>query len=112
AAGRVVMGHRAAAGDHRVEPRGFDRVPLLDQLAVAAGRMEGEIRRRPVRVDVGEAAGDLALLGDRVADRLLGRRLDAVVKALEPLPGERGRERVVDDAAPERALARVRYADE
>src|SRR5207249_4993814 len=83
-----------------------------DQRAVAPGRMEGEIGRGPVRIDVREPAGDLALLPGRVPDRLLGRRLDAVVEGLEALPGDRRLERIVDDAALDRALARVRHADE
>src|SRR5215470_1988270 len=54
---RMMMGDGAAALDHRVERRRFDRLPLLDELSVTAERVEGEVGRRAVRIDVGAAAG-------------------------------------------------------
>src|ERR1051325_2439954 len=81
---RMMMRARAAAVDHRVERRRFDRRPLLDQLAVTAERMEREVRRRPVGINVGAAAGDLAGMAGGVLDRTRGRLLDAVVERLEP----------------------------
>jgi hypothetical protein len=62
AADCVVMGHRAAAGDHRVERRGFDRMPLLDQLPMPAGRMEREIGSRPVQAQANKITERLYLL--------------------------------------------------
>src|ERR1700674_2236676 len=48
---RVVVGDGAALRDDRIEGSGLDGAPLLDQAAVAAERVEGEIRWRPVRID-------------------------------------------------------------
>ena len=86
AADGVVMRDRAAGVDQRVARRGLDRPPLLEQRAVPAKRVEGEIRRRAVGIDVGEAAGDLALDAGRLQDRLLGRRLHGVVEAPRSAP--------------------------
>src|SRR5580704_12704187 len=58
AADGVMMGDRAAGLDQRIARRVLDRLPLLQQRAVAAERVEGEIGCRAVRIDVGEAAGD------------------------------------------------------
>src|SRR4249920_3254274 len=96
---RMVMGNGAAVLDHGIEACRFYGVPLRAQLAVTAGGVEGEIRRRPVRVDVGNAAGDLSGTPGRLDNRTLGRGLDLVVEGLEPLPGDGGLERIVDDAA-------------
>ena len=57
---RMVMGNGAAVLDHGIEAGRFYGVPLRAQLAVTAGGMEGEIRRGPVGIDVGDAAGDLS----------------------------------------------------
>ena len=61
AADRVVVGDRAAAGDQRLRGALLDVPPGLQQPVRAAERMEGEIRCRTVRVDVGEPAGDDAV---------------------------------------------------
>src|SRR5262245_36397644 len=87
---RMMARDRAAAVDHRVERRRFDRAPLLGQLAVTAERMEREVGGRPVGIDVGAAASDLPGLPGRILDGARGRVLDAVVERLEPVPGDRG----------------------
>src|SRR3984893_11819633 len=109
---RMMMRDGAAAVDHRVERRRFDRAPLLDQLAVTPERMEREVARRAVRIDLGAAPGVLAGPAGRVFDRARGRVFDAVVKRLEPVPGDRGLERVVDDGEPDQALDQIGHADE
>jgi hypothetical protein len=48
-------------------------VPLRGKIAVPSGGVEGEIRRRPVRIDMGAAAGHLAGTPGRLHDRALGR---------------------------------------
>ena len=58
AADRVVVGDGAAVRDDRLARRRLDLVPHRDLGAAAARRDDGEVRRRPVRVDVGEPAGD------------------------------------------------------
>ena len=60
---RMMMRDRAAVLDHGIERRALDRAPLRAELARLAERMEGEVGRRPVRVDMREAAGDLARCG-------------------------------------------------
>ena len=60
---RVMVRDRAAARDERVGGCVPDRMPLLQQRVVVPERVEAEIRRGTVRVDMGEAAGDLAGLG-------------------------------------------------
>ena len=58
AADRVVVGDRAARFDHRLRGRGLDLVPLLDLAAAHRRGEHREVGRRPVRIDVGEAAAD------------------------------------------------------
>ena len=77
---RVMVGDRAAVRDHGIEAGRLDGVPLRDQLAVPPSGVEGEIRRRPVRIDMGAAAGHLAGTPGRLDDRALGRGLDLVVE--------------------------------
>src|SRR4029077_10537511 len=77
-----------------------------------SGGVEGEIRRRPVRIDMGAAAGHLAGASRGRDGGALGRGLDLVVERLEALPGDRALERIVDDATRDRALAPVGHADE
>ena len=57
---RVMVRHRAAIRDHRIKTGRLDGVPLRGKIAVPSGGVEGEIRRRPVRIDMGAAAGHLA----------------------------------------------------
>src|SRR2546423_2712677 len=54
---RMVMRDRAAVGDHGVEPRALDDAPLFAELSGLPKRMEREVGRRPVGIDMGEAAG-------------------------------------------------------
>ena len=109
---RVMMGDRAAGGDQRVARRALDRPPLLDQRAMPAERVEREIGRGPVGIDMGEAAGDFALDAGRLENGALGRGLDRVVERFEALPGDRGLERVVDDPGRRQKFARIGHADE
>jgi len=60
---------------------------------------------------MGAAAGHLAGTPGRLEDRALGRGLDRFVESLEPLPGDRCLERIVDDAPFNGALARIGHAD-
>ena len=79
---RVVMGDGAAVRNHRIERR----TPLIARhcawLALFAERVEREIRRGPVRIDMGEPTGDLALTAGCGEDRVGGRGLDRVVEFL------------------------------
>src|SRR5262245_24636629 len=75
AADRVVMRDGAAVCDYRIERRALDGVPLWAEPARLAERVEGEVGRRTVGIDMGEAAGDLALAAGRRLDRGCGRGL-------------------------------------
>ena len=112
AADRVVMRDRPARRDHGVARGVLDRLPLLEQRAMPAERMEREIGRGAVGIDMGEAARDLARRAGGLQDGALRRRLDGVVERLEPLPGDRGLERIVDDPGGRQKLARIGHADE
>src|SRR6266849_2950446 len=96
-ANRVMMGDRTTRLDQRVAGRILDRLPLLQKSTVAAERVERKIRRRPVRIDMGEAACDLAFHAGRLEDRTLRRRLHLVVETFEPIPGDGGLKSVVDE---------------
>jgi hypothetical protein len=74
--------------------------------------MEREVGRRPVRIDVGEAAGHVTLAAGRLLDCILRGVLDRVVEFFESLLGDRRLERVVDDAPEDQPLHRVGHADE
>src|SRR5690348_15964192 len=108
----MMMRDGAAGRDQRVAGRILDRLPLFKQRAVATAGVEGEIGCGSVRIDVREAAGDLALLTRRVHNRTLGGRLDLVVKAFESLPGDGGLERIVDEARGRQEFARIGHSDE
>src|SRR6267154_2645300 len=75
----------------------LDRLPLLQKSAVTAERVERKIRRGPIRIDMGEAACDLAFHAARLEDRTLGGRLNLVEKTFEPVPGDGGLKGVVDE---------------
>ena len=57
----MMMRDRTTRLNQRVAGRILDRLPLLQKSTVAAECVEGKIRRVPVRIDMGEAACDLAL---------------------------------------------------
>ena len=69
AADGMMMSDGAACRDQRVACRILDGLPLREKRAMPAARVEREIGRRPVRIDVGEAAGDLALDPGRFQNR-------------------------------------------
>src|SRR5438552_11346405 len=81
AADGMMMRDGAARHNQRVAGRILDGLPLLEQRAVTAERVEGKIRCGPVRIDMGEAAGYLAFDAGRFQDGTLGRRFHAVMKA-------------------------------
>ena len=60
-ANSVMMRDRTTRLNQRVAGRILDRLPLLQKSTVAAERVERKIGRGPVRIDMGEAACDLAL---------------------------------------------------
>src|ERR1700757_4981813 len=88
AADGMMMGDRAASLDQRVACGIPDRLPLFNERAMASERVEREIRRRPVRIDVGEAAGHLASDASRLQNGTLCCGLDLVVEAFEAVPGD------------------------
>lgn len=94
----MVVRDGAARRDQRVARRVLDGLPLREQRTVATARVEGEVGRRPVRVDVGEATGDFTLHPGRLQNCAFGCRLDLIVKGFEPIPGDGGLERIVDDS--------------
>ena len=77
---RVMVGDRAAICDHGIKTGRLDGVPLRAQLAMPPGGVEGEVWRRPVRIDMGAAAGYLAGTSGCLDDGALGRGLDPVVE--------------------------------
>ena len=78
-ADRVMMRDGATRLDQRVAGRILDRLPLLQKRTVAAEGVERKVRRGPVRIDMGEAACDLASHAGRLEDRTLRRRFHLVV---------------------------------
>jgi len=96
-ANSVMMRDRTTRLNQRVAGRILDRLPLLQKRTVATECVERKIGRGPVRIDMGEAACDLALQASRFEDRSLRRRLHFVVETLEPIPGDSGLKRVVDE---------------
>src|ERR1700719_3223703 len=49
---RMMVGDRAAICDHGIKTGRLDSVPLRAQLAMPSGGVEGEVWRRPVRIDM------------------------------------------------------------
>src|SRR6266853_5123037 len=66
ASDRVMMRDRATRRNQRVTGGILDRLPLLQKSAVTAERVERKIRRGPIRIDMGEAACDLAFHAGRL----------------------------------------------
>src|SRR5215470_18824675 len=93
---RVVVGDGPAIGNDGVERRALDCKPLRAELAGLAERVESEIGRGPVGIDMREAAGDLAVAASRLMDRVPGRGLDRIVELFKALPRDRGLESIVD----------------
>src|SRR5258707_6307041 len=107
AANRVMMRDRATRLNQRVTGGTLDRLPLLQTSAVAAERVEGKIQRGAIRIDMGEAACDLAFHAGRLEDRTLGGRLDLVMETFEPVPGDGGLKSVIDETGRRQKLARI-----
>src|SRR5215469_10964974 len=101
AADRVVVGDGTPGADQRVARGAFDRLPLRQQIAMPAERVECEIRGGPIRIDVGETAGYLPRAPSGLANRCFGCGFDRVVKGFEPFPGNRGLKCVGDDRPPD-----------
>jgi len=105
----------ATAVDHRVERRRFDRRPLLDQLAVAPERMEREVGRRPVGIDVREARRQKArpvALAALLRERLLADGAHALMERRKPLPRDGRLERLAEHAHRDERVAQVRGREE
>jgi type F conjugative transfer system protein TrbI len=96
-ANSVMMRDRTTRLNQRVAGRTLDRLPLLQKRTVAAECVEGKIGRGPIRIDMGEAACDLAFQASRFEKRTLRRCLHFVVETFEPIPGGSGLKRVVDE---------------
>src|SRR5215831_10741836 len=111
ASDRVVMRHCSAMGDHCVKRATLDFQPLLRERAVPPLCLKREIRRRPIRIAMGKAAGHAALLAGSLETGVLSRRKNRRVKRGEPLPGDRGLEGIGDDAHLHDGLLVVRHAD-
>jgi len=74
-ANSVMMRDRTTRLNQRVAGRTLDRLPLLQKRTVATECVERKIGRGPVRIDMGEAACDLAFQASRFEDRPLRRHL-------------------------------------
>ena len=77
--------------------------PLLELGAAASRGDDGVVGRGAVRVDVREAAGDLAARRRRAGNGLAGRAHDAGVEGGEAVPRDRGLEGLADHADARRA---------
>ena len=110
-ANRVMMRDRTTRLNQRVAGRILDRLPLLQKSTMAAECVERKIRRRPIRIHMGEAACDLAFHASRLEDRTLRHRLHFVVETFEPIPGDRGLKGVVDETGRCQKLARIGHAN-
>ena len=82
---RVVMRDGPAIRNHGVERRALDCEPLRAKLARLAERVDREIGRGTVGINMREAAGDLALAASRLKDRALSSGLDRVVELFKAL---------------------------
>src|SRR5207244_10096899 len=102
----VVVGDRAAVSQHRLGGGGLDVAPLLELRPATAGREHGEVGRRAVGIDVGEAAGREAAAA-YVLQRPLDRNGDAGVEGGEPVPGDGGLEGLGDARQRDHRVAAV-----
>jgi hypothetical protein len=74
---RVVMRDSPAIRNHGIERRVLDCETLRAELARLAERVDREMGRGAVGIDMRKAAGDLALATSRLKDRIFGRALIA-----------------------------------
>jgi hypothetical protein len=81
----MVVRDCATRVDDCVDGGALDFPPPLKETVAMAERIKRKIGRRPIRVDVGEATGDLARPSRRLLDRGFCRRLHAIVEHLEAL---------------------------
>src|SRR5260370_3450316 len=86
----MVMRDSPAIRNHGVERRALDCEPLRAELARLAERVDREIGRGAVGIDMREAAGHLALTASRLKDRVRGRSLDRILEFFKALPRDRG----------------------
>ena len=77
---RMMVGDRAAICDHGIKTSRLDGVPLRAQLAMPPDGVEGKVRRRPVRIYMGAAAGYPAGTPGCLDDGVLGSGFDPVVE--------------------------------
>src|SRR5438067_7257321 len=110
-ANSVMMRDRTTRLNQRVAGRILDRLPLLQKSTMAAECVERKIRRGPVRIDMREAACDLAFQASRFEDRSLRRRLHFIVETFEPIPVDSSVKRVVDETCRWQKLARIWHAN-
>ena len=111
AADRVMMRNGAAELHNHFRYRLLDLIPLLQFGAALAGREYRVVRRRPVRIGVGEAASHRALTAD--AANRIGTGLHQLrVIVGEAIPGDRGLESVAHDSHRDQRVAQVRRLDE
>src|SRR5437016_4444556 len=110
-ANSVMMRDRTTRLNQRFAGRILDRLPLLQKRTMAAECVERKVGRGPVRIDMSEAACDLAFHASRFEDRSLRRRLHFVVETFEPIPGDSGLKRVVDETGRCQKLARIWHAN-
>src|SRR5689334_1063848 len=90
----------------------LDLPALLDEPRFVAERMEREVRRRAVRINVREAAGYDAGTARDLLNRTLGSRFDLCVEVREAIPRDRRLERLGDDPARGEHFAVVRHTQE
>src|SRR5262249_53217109 len=109
---RVVMCHCSAMGDHCIERATLDFQPLLGKRAVPPLCLKREIRCRPIRIAMGEAARHAALMAGRLEAGVLGCRKNRFVEFGESLPGDRALEGIGDDPHLHGGFHIVRHADE
>ena len=112
----MVVGAGAAVAHHRGIAGELDVAPHRQRAAQVAIRRSlhrvGEVRRRPVRVDVREAARQHGAASGGGADGARDVLLDAGIERVEAVPGDGALEGVEDHAEPRRLVAVVRRAQE
>ena len=93
----MVVGDRAPGREHRLRGRGLDLRPLLELGPPPRRREDRVVGRRAVRIHVGKAAGHGSLAAD-LFDRVTGPLEHGLVKPGEPVPRDRGLERLGEHA--------------